>query len=129
MKYILGVLVLSVMLIACQSKTTQSSDEQSALVYEKLDASTFRSTLLADEGEKIILDVRTPAEFNAGAVPESINIDFLADGFEESVESLDKDKTVYIYCQGGVRSSKAAKVLQKKGFQHIIELEKGFGSY
>ena len=116
------------MLIACETKTEQATTQESTVIYEKVDAASFKSAFESDK-DKIILDVRTPKEFNSGAVPNSINIDYLAAGFEEAVESLDKDKTIYIYCQGGVRSSKAAKVMQEKGFDHIIELENGFSSY
>ena len=128
MRYILGLFLLSFMLIACETKTEQATTQESTVIYEKVDAASFKSAFETD-ANKIILDVRTPREFNSGAVPNSINIDYLAGGFEQAVESLDKDKTIYIYCQGGVRSSKAAKVMQEKGFDHIIELENGFSSY
>lgn len=128
MRYVLGLFALSFMLIACETKTEQATTQESTVIYKKVDAASFKSAFEADEN-KIIIDVRTPREFNSGAVPTSINIDYLAGGFEAAVETLDKDKTIYIYCQGGMRSSKAAKVMQEKGFNHIIELENGFSSY
>lgn len=129
MRICFGVLLFVSLIFACQSKSDQSSNDQKTSVVEKLEATAFKTALQADESEKIILDVRTAKEFNSGAIPNSINIDYLADGFGASVDGLDKSNTVYIYCQGGVRSSKAARIMEDKGFEKIIELKDGFSSY
>ena len=129
MKNWFGIILLVSLIFACQSKSDQSSNGQKASVVEKLEATAFKTALQADDSEKIILDVRTAKEFNSGAIPNSINIDYQADGFGESVDGLDKSNTVYIYCQGGVRSSKAARIMEGKGFEKIIELKDGFSSY
>ena len=123
------VFMLIVVLFACQTNTEQTSANKNDSVIEKLSAVDFKAAIQSDESDKIILDVRTPSEFNSGAIPNSINIDYRNENFGTSIESLDKSSTVYVYCQGGVRSSKAAELMEAKGFKKIIELEKGFSSY
>lgn len=91
------------------------------------------TTLNADEFEKaiteqqaIILDVRTDEEYAGGHLPNAINIDVNRAGFlYEADEKLPKDKTIAVYCQGGVRSRKAASLLADNGFS-ILNLSGGF---
>ena len=37
----------------------------------------------------------------------------------------DKDKIVIVYCQSGVRSKKAIKILKKSGFKNLYNLKNG----
>ncbi len=69
------------------------------------------------------LDVRTVKEYNQGHVPGAINIpvQVLAERFNE----VPKDKQVYVYCESGVRSTKAATLLAKSGFKNIENMGDG----
>ena len=62
--------------------------------------------LKLDEMEKVnLIDVRTPDEFNAGSVPNAINIPL-----NEVVNRLDELKELQpmlVFCAAGVRSKKA----------------------
>lgn len=80
----------------------------------------------ATPGDQLI-DVRTPKEFQAGHLPGAENIDILQDGVVSRFQSLDKEKTVYVYCQKGGRSAKASKVLDSLGFK-TVDLLGGFGA-
>lgn len=130
-RIILGLAFTVVLLVACETKSEQSQVTQATpvQVIEKVGPDAFKNAISADESEYIILDVRTPAEFNSGTVPDAINIDFKDAGFESEVNTLDKNKTVYMFCQGGVRSSKAAAKMEMLGFTKIVELERGFSTY
>lgn len=72
-----------------------------------------------------IIDVRTPSEYAIGHIKNAVNIDWLSDTFEPKTESLDKKKSVYVYCKSGNRSSKAVKKLEELGFTKILELKGG----
>ena len=72
-----------------------------------------------------IIDVRTPDEYATGHIKNAINIDWLSGTFETKTESLDKKKSVYVYCKSGNRSSKAVKKLEELGFTKIVELKGG----
>lgn len=69
---------------------------------------------LMKENEYIILDVRTPEEYNESHVKESINIQY--DTITEDVD-LPKDKMIFIYCKSGRRSAIANDTLKSLGYK------------
>lgn len=82
--------------------------------------STSELKSILAKGKVQLLDVRTPEEINKGTIETAIFADFFADNFtSEAINQLDKSKPVYMYCRSGGRSLKAAKILQKKGFETI----------
>lgn len=66
-----------------------------------------------------IIDVRTAEEYKTGHVEGAINIPY--DEIENEV-NYDKDQTIAVYCRTGVRSSEAAKTLEKMGYTKIYDL-------
>lgn len=85
--------------------------------------------LLSNSSDAIVLDVRTPEEFSAGRLENAININYYDTDFNSQLDNLDKNKTVFVYCKSGGRSSGAAEVLAQKGFTEIIELKGGLLSW
>lgn len=83
---------------------------------------------IKDNKSVTILDVRTPAEYAEGHLANAVLIDFYSPGFEQKVLTLDKKKTVYVYCLAGVRSKKAAIFLKQKGYQ-VISMSGGIKSW
>src|SRR5690625_2670426 len=55
------------------------------------------------ESNQVLLDVRTPEEFAEGHLPDAININLKSDKFEEIIDTLDKNKTYYVYCRSEER--------------------------
>lgn len=78
----------------------------------------------------VLVDVRTPQEFNDGAIDDALNINFLAPGFLESFQQAvpDKDQPIYLYCKSGNRSSKAAQRLVKAGYTNVTNDMGGYQS-
>ncbi len=76
----------------------------------------------------VILDVRTPAEYAAGHLDDAINISWSDPDFQLKLLPLDKSKTVYVYCQKGGRSKKAAILLDSLGYR-VTDLSGGFGAW
>ena len=68
----------------------------------------------------VIIDVRTPKEFNEGHIENSINIDFYRDTFRDELDNMDKEKTYIIYCRSANRSYLGAQLLINNGFPGII---------
>jgi rhodanese-related sulfurtransferase len=122
MKYFTTMLLAMFLLSGCVN-----SQSQQKAAMEDVDAKRFKE--LVDSGKGIILDVRTTEEVADGHIPNSINIDFQADDFEQQVSKLGKDKEVYVYCQGGGRSSDASRILLKNGFSKVYNLEDGFSDW
>lgn len=88
-----------------------------------VDSSNFEKQM--QEKSSQIVDVRTPQEFSAGHIANAVNMDVTADGFEQQIESLDKDKPVMVYCKSGGRSARAASILKDKGFKNVYDLDGG----
>jgi len=78
---------------------------------------------LQGDANAVILDVRTPEEFNGGKIPNSINIDiYKGQGFIYLVDELDKSKNFYVYCRSGARSGQACSVMNQMGISKAYNL-------
>jgi len=81
-------------------------------------------------GKVQLVDVRTAREFNLGHIKGAKNFDFFSSGqFKSGFETLDKSKPVFVYCQSGNRSQKAARRLVNMGFEEIIDLAGGYNAW
>ncbi|WP_445384253.1 rhodanese-like domain-containing protein [Robiginitalea sp. IMCC44478] len=80
------------------------------------------------EANAILVDVRTPEEFEEGHLPGAINIDWLAADFKAHWADMDPSKKVYVYCQKGGRSARAAAALDSLGFE-VIDLTGGYEAF
>lgn len=72
-------------------------------------------TLAARLPDRVVLDVRSPQEWEQGHVPGAQHI-FLGD-LEQRMSSLDRSRPVAVYCDSGYRASIAASLLQARGFE------------
>ncbi len=110
-----------------QDSTTQisASPTQNPTTIKKVSKVEFKSYLESHENAQLI-DVRTPSEFASGNINGAINIDFNSSNFEQTIQTLDKNAPVLIYCRSGARSAKALKIFEANGFTHVLELEGGF---
>lgn len=82
----------------------------------------------AEEGT-VVLDVRTPREFNAGHVPGAVNVDWRARDFADQVGKLDKSKRYVLHCLGGVRSKAASQKMAEMGFAQLFDYSGGWMEY
>lgn len=84
---------------------------------------------LRNSDKAIVLDVRTPAEYDKGHLPGAVNIDCTARDFSEKVAALDKRQTYLVHCAGGVRSAKACARMEKLNFTNVYNLEGGLTAW
>jgi rhodanese-related sulfurtransferase len=103
--------------IACEAQKTEGV---------KVITPEEAETAMAAEEELILIDIRTPKEFDQGNIKGSKNINFFDSNFEAQMLQLDKEKPLYIYCRSGARSAKASKQLKEMGFQEIYDINGGF---
>jgi rhodanese-related sulfurtransferase len=71
-----------------------------------------------------LIDVREPNEFDAGHVLGARNIPLSQ--MKTRMKEIRPDKPVYLYCQSGMRSGRAAQVLHRKGYKELSHLKGGF---
>jgi len=76
-------------------------------------------------GNFVLLDVRTPKEFEEERIQGAVEIDFLSKTFREEVARLDRGKTYLVYCRTGSRSNGALKVMKEEGFGKLYHLSGG----
>lgn len=71
-----------------------------------------------------LIDVREPNEFEAGHILGARNIPMSQ--LRMRMQELRPDKPVYLYCQSGSRSARAAQFLYRKGYKDLTQLKGGF---
>lgn len=62
----------------------------------------------------LLLDVREHAEYELGTIKGAVNIPL--DELRSRLNELPKDKTIYVFCQIGLRGYLAARILTQKGY-------------
>jgi thioredoxin 1 len=77
----------------------------------------------------IIVDVRTPDEFESGHIKNAINIDFLNNGFSDNIVNLDEKSTFFVYCALGGISQEAVKEMKSKGIKNVYYMEGGLNAW
>ncbi|MES2890367.1 MAG: thioredoxin domain-containing protein [Bacteroidota bacterium] len=77
-----------------------------------------------------LLDVRTPAEYQAGHLDKALLADWKDEKeFQRRINFIDKAKPVYVYCLGGGRSAAAAEKMRALGFTNVFELVGGINAW
>lgn len=80
----------------------------------------------ANDTDAVILDVRTPEEFEEGYIKGAIQMDILNPGeFMQKAQELDASKNYYVYCRAGGRSAQACAVLKSLGINETYNLMGG----
>lgn len=78
------------------------------------------------ENERVtLIDVRTRSEFANGHIEDAGQLNYYALDFRKKLLLLPKDKPVYLYCNTGYRSQRAAEILVKNGYENVYNLERG----
>lgn len=88
----------------------------------------LKEVLANNNPNTILLDVRTPEEYQSGHINSAINFDISSTNFIPKIENLDKSKTYILYCQSGGRSKLASILMEQKGFD-IINFQFGYISW
>jgi len=71
----------------------------------------------------VIIDVRTPREWDSGKVASAVTIDLSHRGFNDAVAELDRDATYLVYCNSGNRSRIASARMANMGFKNIYNYD------
>ena len=108
MKKIVKLLIICLLITGCGTK------------YETID-SNKAMTIINEDSNTVIIDVRSSEEFNEGHIKNSLNIPL-----DEIIDiTYNKETNIIVYCATGVRSSEAAKELSSLGYTKIYNLDGG----
>lgn len=81
--------------------------------------------ILKENPKAVVLDIRSPDEFNEGHIPHAINIDYKADSFESELGKLDRNATYVMHCRSARRSANSFEIFKKLGFKNIVHMDDG----
>jgi rhodanese-related sulfurtransferase len=118
----LAVLGFLVLLTGCRTDETGSGRG-----VERVDVEVFSQR--AEQGDRILLDVRTPAEFEAGHIPGAVNLDIQSPSFATELGTLDRNARYLVYCRSGRRSARACDMMVEMGFIDLTDLAPGFNGW
>lgn len=98
--------------------------------------SVDEAAALVGKDDVVFVDVREPAEWQAGHVPGAVHVprgllEFKADPSLPAAheKALDPAKKLVVYCASGGRSALAAKTLKDMGYPNVINMTGGFGAW
>ncbi len=115
MKVLLPVLVLllsSFAAVQAQKKVEVSSQQV--------------NTMLQKEKNWVVLDVRTPNEFNEGHIKGAININIYDQNAPGRIDKLNRNAKYIVYCRTHNRSGIAVEHMMQSGFKTIYQMMDGF---
>jgi rhodanese-related sulfurtransferase len=75
----------------------------------------------------VLVDVREPAEFASGHLPQAINVPLgqIESELQRGNPMLPRDRTLVFLCRSGARSLKACAFARRAGYENILQLEGG----
>ncbi|MBQ3165910.1 MAG: rhodanese-like domain-containing protein [Clostridia bacterium] len=115
MKKLIPILLSALMFTGCAGTSNSQTNTYRSITMDEA------VTMMAQETDYIILDVRRPDEFAAGHIPNAINVANETIGTAEIPELPDKDQLIMVYCRSGRRSKEASEKLVKLGYTNIVE--------
>ena len=95
----------------------------------KGDVTIAEAQELMKNDEVVVLDVRTPGEYENGHIEGATLIDFNSSDFDKKMNELDKDKEYVVYCHSGNRSGRAVKKMEAAGFTNAYNMTGGWSSW
>ncbi len=116
-KYRVGFLLLSIFICIQIAAYVEKNRVKSIITQKDLLAQ------IQTNNPPLILDVRTPKEYNTGHIPGAVNIHYRELGDRLDEISAVKNSNIVVYCERGIRAKIAKLTLQKAGFKSILYLE------
>ena len=130
-------LAAAVILASCSAESaptetdgleTSTSAEAGATTNIQSIRSQDAKALLEQQEHVVILDIRTPGEYNAGHLKNARHIDFYNADFSERLQALDPAKAYLVYCAVGGRSREAVQLMGQLGFLQVYDAVEGFSA-
>jgi rhodanese-related sulfurtransferase len=104
------------------------ADDETVTAVEPISVTDAQSRVMTDE-QAIILDVRTPAEFEMSHIPDALNANVQDEDFAAMLARLDPSRTYIVHCTKNPadgRSSRALQQMREQGFDRLLSLDGGY---
>ena len=106
--------------------TTMSDHPGSVQQASRLTAFEFERRR-ADVHDLQLVDVRNPGEVELGTIDDAIAIP--VGQLPKRLDELDPTRPTLVFCAGGYRSSVAASMLRRAGFEDVSDIIGGYGAW
>lgn len=93
---------------------------------ERVDVAELRREL-DSEAPPLVIDVRQPAEYEAGRIGDAPNLPLTE--FARRYHEVPEGRRTILQCQGGYRSLIAASLLERAGWSGLVDLRGGYGAW
>ena len=90
---------------------------------------TLEATLLINQKDALLLDLRDAAEFAQGHILNARNVP--SDQIDAQLEKLakNKQKSLIVYCESGRRSPAVTAKLRSGGYENAVSLDGGLAAW
>ena len=119
--HVVGYLAEGLRSIESRPELTKSTERLSAQVASE------RATSTPSDKAPVLVDVRGPGERKQKRIKDSISVPLNHLG--ERLAELPNNRPLIVYCAGGYRSSIAASILLRGGFNEVSEIAGGIGAW
>lgn len=124
MKALLIITAAIFILGGCKTAPTKNTDSGVPNVASDIkEVSPIEAQAAVSKAYSQFIDVRTPEEYSGGHAARAVNIPI--DTLLASLDRLEKGEPVYLICQSGNRSRKAAAMLKDAGFNNVLNVTGG----
>jgi len=90
---------------------------------KQVNSTVFKNLIKDSSGT--LLDVRTLGEFKNEHIKNAGQLNYYAFDFRKKLLLLPKNQPIYLYCNTGYRSQRAAEILVENGYKAVYNLEHG----
>ena len=82
---------------------------------------------MADADSATIVDIRDPASFKLGHIPNAVHLS--DDNVKQFISDTNKGNPLVVYCYHGISSQGAAAYFSELGFKEVTSMIGGFESW
>lgn len=124
MRVVLIIAIAMFLLSGCQSAATKNTDSGVPNVASDIkEVSPTDAQMAVSKAYSQFIDVRTLEEYTGGHAARAVNIPL--DALSTKLDTLEKNEPIYVICQTGNRSKKAAAILKDAGFNNVLNVSGG----
>jgi len=123
MKFLFYVALAAFLLAGCGAPASKTDSGVPNVASDIKHVSPAEAQAAVSKAYSQFIDVRTPEEYTTGHAARAVNIPL--DTLAADLSRLEKNEPVYLICQTGRRSQKAAELLKEAGFNNVLNVEGG----
>ena len=116
-KFLLPAILLAILLISGCAPTANLATPE--IISGRIDAAEYNRQF-SDDSDHLLIDVRTPGEYESGHIPGAINISVQT--LPDRLDEISRDQPIVVYCRSGNRSATAAEILVDAGYSPVYDL-------